>query len=290
MKAIFSVDVEDWFHILDVPAAPGIAEWDSLPSHVERLFRRVLDVLGDADVRATCFFLGWVGERYRHLVKEAERCGHEIASHGYSHSLVHQMTPEGFYRDVDRARAILEDICGQPVRGYRAPGFSATREVLPWFYEKLVRAGYTYDSSIFPSACEYGGVRRGACGPHTVTTDSGRITEFPMTVTSVLRCRVCLFGGGYLRLAPLGMIEFGMRKVLREGRPVICYVHPREMDADHPRLPMSLRRRWKSYVNLATTEGKVRSLLSTFEFVSFRDFLAQMNGSTSEAACAAASV
>src|ERR1051326_4045757 len=80
--SIFSVEVEDWFHILDVPSAPPFSSWDSLPSRVERNFLRLLDLLSERNAHATCFFLGWIGERFPHLVREAASRGHEIASHG----------------------------------------------------------------------------------------------------------------------------------------------------------------------------------------------------------------
>jgi Domain of unknown function (DUF3473) len=59
--------------------------------------------------------------------------------------------------------------------------------------------------------------------------------------------------------------------VLRRGRPAIFYVHPREIDPGHPRLAMNPWRRFKSYVNLATTETKLRELLKEFDFVTLRD-------------------
>jgi polysaccharide deacetylase family protein (PEP-CTERM system associated) len=271
-KSVFSVDVEDWFHILDVPSTPNIEAWESLPSRVERNFHRLLDIFSENNVRTTCFFLGWIGKRFPHLVREADRRGHEIASHGYAHLLVHRMTAAEFYEDIATAKAILEDAVGQPVSGYRAPGFSTTEEV-PWFFSKVVEAGYSYDSSVFPAHCEYGGLKPADLGPHVISTESGPLIELPMTVAGLMGKRVCVFGGGYLRLAPVALVERMIRKVHREGRPAICYVHPREIDMDHPRLPMGLRRRFKSYVNIRSTEGKIRRLLSIFEFTSFREFL-----------------
>ncbi len=139
--SIFSVDVEDWFHILDVPSAPGIAEWAALPSHVEKNFTRLLDLFSESNVQVTCFFLGWIGERFPHLVKEAAARGHEVASHGYGHRLVYEQSRDEFHDDVRRARMLLEDIAGAPVVGYRAPGFSTTEQT-PWFFDVLAEAGY----------------------------------------------------------------------------------------------------------------------------------------------------
>ena len=128
IKCIFSIDVEDWFHILDLPSSPRPGDWDALPSHVEKNFFRLLDIFSAKDVRVTCFVLGWVGKKFPHLVKEASGRGHEIASHGYSHTLVYQMTEREFYQDAVESKKILEDITGRPIQGYRAAGFSLTNK------------------------------------------------------------------------------------------------------------------------------------------------------------------
>jgi hypothetical protein len=84
---------------------------------------------------------------------------------------------------------------------------------------------------------------------------------------------MCFFGGGYLRFFPSLFIENMTLRVLREGRPVIFYVHPREIDPHHPRLPMNLRRKFKCYVNLKTTEAKIKRVLAEFEVTTFRAFI-----------------
>ena len=271
-KCIFSVDVEDWFHILQLPGAPQLETWDSLPSLVERNFMRLLDVFGEADVRVTCFFLGWVAQRYPHLAREASKRGHEIASHGYAHRLVFEMTSREFRDDAIRSRHILEDVTGKRVTGYRAAGFSATGQS-KWFFERLLEAGYDYDSSIFPAARQHGGMINARSAPHSVATQSGPIFEFPISVAHVGGQPVCFFGGGYLRLFPYWMIRRMAYRVIGEGRPVIFYIHPREIDISHPRLSMPIRRKFKSYINLGTTEGKIRRIISEFQFVTFQECL-----------------
>ena len=195
-NSIFSVDVEDWFHILDVPGLPGMNEWASLPSRVEKNFSKLLDLFSEGNVRVTCFFLGWIAERFPHLVKEAAARGHEIASHGYGHHLVYEQSREGFYDDVRHARLLLEDITGGPVVGYRAPGFSTTDET-PWFFDALAEAGYQYDSSVFPAPRSHGGMPEGRRDPHRV---NDALLEFPISVAEMMGQPVCFFGGGYLRL------------------------------------------------------------------------------------------
>jgi polysaccharide deacetylase family protein (PEP-CTERM system associated) len=270
MKSIFTVDVEDWFHILDVPSAPDIAEWNALPSCIERNFRKLLDIFSEKDVRTTCFFLGYVAARFPQLVKEAYDRGHEIASHGYAHRLIYTMTPQEFLEDVKESKDVLEGIIGHPVLGYRAPGFSLTEDT-PWFFQTLLEAGYRYDSSVFPAPREHGGLDTRNYSPHLTAE---RLMEFPITVTNVIGRPCCFFGGGYLRLFPYPVVRRMCRKVLAENRPVVFYVHPREIDPNHPRLRLNPKRAFKSYINLATTEPKLRKILDEFEVTTFAGFIA----------------
>src|SRR5579864_6820075 len=264
--SIFSVDVEDWFHILDIPSAPALPEWAGMPSRVERNFTKLLDIFSEHKVQVTCFFLGWIAERFPHLVKEAVARGHEVASHGYGHRLVYQQTRDEFHEDVRRARLLLEDVAGVPVNGYRAPGFSTTTET-PWFFEALAEAGYQYDSSVFPAPRGHGGIRDGKRAPYQA--DAG-ILELPITVADFAGRPMCFFGGGYLRLFPYALIRKKAQEVLAEGRPVVFYIHPREIDPKHPRLPMKSTRKFKCYINLAGTEAKVRRVLQDFPVTTFQ--------------------
>jgi polysaccharide deacetylase family protein (PEP-CTERM system associated) len=219
----------------------------------------------------TCFFLGYVAERYPHLVTEALNRGHEIASHGYSHRLIYTMTPQAFLEDARKSREILEGISGQAVNGYRAPGFSVTAES-PWFFEKLVEAGYRYDSSVFPAPRQHGGLNTNKYAPHMI---ADKLMEFPITVADVLGKRFCFFGGGYLRLFPYSLVRQMSRKVLGENRPVVFYIHPREIDPGHPRLSLGRVRTFKSYVNLKTTEPKLRHILDEFQVTTFAEFISE---------------
>ena len=272
--SIFSVDVEDWFHILDVPATPQLHEWNGLPSRVERNFTELLDLFSEKNVKVTCFFLAWVGERFPHLVREAVARGHEIASHGYAHRLVYELTRDQFYEDALRARKLLEDVSGSPVLGYRSAGFSVTDRT-QWFFETLVDAGYQYDSSVFPTPRGHGGMRTHLRAPNRITSNSKSILEFPISLTDVLGKPLCFFGGGYLRLYPYWLVRQMARKVTAEGRPVVFYIHPREIDPDHPRLPMPARRRFKSYVNIRSTKDKLSRIFDDFPVTTFRDFLSR---------------
>ncbi|MFB3828579.1 MAG: XrtA system polysaccharide deacetylase [Bryobacteraceae bacterium] len=282
---MLSIDVEDWFHILDLRTTPSLETWDVLPSRVERNFNVLLDLLAEHDTHATCFFLGWVARKYPWLVRRAHDLGHEVASHGYSHQLAYTMTPSQFYMDAKEAKNAIEDAGGREVVGYRASGFSMTHETR-WMFEMLAQAGYRYDSSIFPANRGHGGFP-GAFAPYRVHTAAGDLVEFPVSVTAIFRKPVCLFGGGYLRLFPWFLIRRAAQAVLRQDRPAVFYIHPREIDPDQPRLPMPIIRSFKCYVNLHTTEAKLCRLLQEFEFKTFQHLFTTVSDTCAGASAAA---
>lgn len=273
-QSIFSIDVEDWFNLSGTGHEPPPAQWDSLESRVERNFRSLLALLAAGGGTATCFFIGYFAKRFPHLVHEAIAAGHEIASHSYFHRLVYEMTSTEFYEDALASRKLLEDISGRPVHGYRAPAFSVT-ERTPWFFDKLAEAGYRYDSSVFPARHQTGGLAASRFEPHEIATSRGAIMEFPITVVRTLGTPMCFFGGGYLRLFPYRLVHAMGLRALSDGRPIVFYIHPREIDPDHPRMPLSRRRTFTSYVNLRTTRGKIQKILRDFQVSSFDQYVAR---------------
>jgi polysaccharide deacetylase family protein (PEP-CTERM system associated) len=272
MKNLFSIDVEDWFHILDIPSTPPPETWDRLPSRVKTYFHRLLDLLDERRIKATCFFLGWTAEKYKSLIHEAVRRGHEIASHGLCHQLVYEMQSIRFLEDIVEAKQRLEDVSGQAIRGYRAPGFSLTQNT-PFFFDRLIEGGYEYDSSVFPCSREHGGIRYNCYFPHTIRAPHGQIREFPISTAMFLGQRHCFSGGGYFRFFPYAWISAKMRDTNRQDAPAVFYIHPRDIDKDQPRLPMNWRRRFMSYYGLQRAETKLKQLLRDFEFTSFADFM-----------------
>jgi polysaccharide deacetylase family protein (PEP-CTERM system associated) len=274
LESIFSIDVEDWFNLSGTGFEPPPSDWDQLESRVERNFRGLLELLAEGGGTATCFFVGYFAKRFPHLIREAMAAGHEIASHSYYHRLVYDMSPAKFYEDALAARKLLEDISGRPVRGFRAPAFSVTQRT-PWFFDKLVEAGYQYDSSVFPARHQTGGLSTDKLAPHSIRTSAGTLAEFPITAVRVLGKPMCFFGGGYLRLFPYPVIRTTARRALREGRPVIIYVHPREIDPDQPRMPLSRSRKFTCYVNLRSTRPKIRQILRDFCVSSFDNYLSK---------------
>jgi polysaccharide deacetylase family protein (PEP-CTERM system associated) len=273
LQSIFSIDVEDWFNLSGTGLEPPSSQWDRLESRVERNFRGLLELLADGGGTATCFFIGYFAKRFPHLVREAVAAGHEIASHSYFHRLVYEMSPAEFHQDALDSRKLLEDVSGRPVRGFRAPAFSVT-ERTPWFFDKVAEAGYRYDSSVFPARHQTGGLATSRYDPHSVETSAGTLTEFPITVVRTLGTPICFFGGGYLRLFPYQLMRAMGYRALKQGRPIVFYVHPREIDPDQPRMPLSRRRKFTCYINLHTTRPKIERILRDFAVSSFEKYIA----------------
>ena len=271
-KSIFTIDVEDYFNVTEERGEPPVSEWDSLPGIVESGFLKLLDLLDIYQVKATCFFLGYIAKKYPQLVQEAQKRGHEIASHGMFHRIIYKMSREEFTADILQSKNILEDICSEKVMAFRSPSFSLT-EATPWFFEALAETGFIADSSVFPVKRDYGGFQTRQKKPYQITTDKGNIYEFPISVAPFCGKEICFFGGGYLRLFPKQLILYMHKKLAKEGIPTLFYIHPREMEPQHPRLKMNKMAYFKSYVNLNTVKPKLEAILSCSKFVTCRQYI-----------------
>lgn len=271
-----TIDVEDWFHILDSPTVPSIEKWSSLESRVEKNVEKILEILSDFSVKATFFWLGWMAERYPQLVKKCYEQGHEIASHGYAHILAYQRGQRVFAEDIRCGKTILEDLTSQAVKGFRAAGFGIKSHT-SWAFDEICAAGYTYDSSVFPATRCHGGMPNAQLGPYVIKTQYGPLVEIPMSMIEILGRRLNFFGGGYLRLSPKWLIRWGIGRLSASGQPLVIYMHPREIDPDHPKLPLSLIRRFKCYVNLKSTIPKLRWLCREYNFSTMSELAGEFN-------------
>jgi polysaccharide deacetylase family protein (PEP-CTERM system associated) len=276
-----SFDIEDWFHIVEVKAVEDPALWPRLSAQasvVERYTDLILRLCDEGRAKGTFFILGWIADKHPALVKRIADAGHEIGTHSFWHRKVYELTPEAFGHDIAHSLAAIRAAAGDVViDGFRAPSFSITQGT-EWAFDVLMDVGLTYDASLFPGSRGHGGY---ACtpGPHTLTTPKGRrLPELPMSIAPVgvgpLRWRMCYSGGGYLRLLPSRLIDQGIAAETAAGRPTVVYLHPRDFAPDVPRVPMPPHRRFKCYVGLGTTEGKLRHLLATYQWAPCRDVLA----------------
>ncbi len=271
-KNVISVDVEDWFHILDSPAAPEILQWDTLPLRTQDNIPKLLRHFRNYGIRVTFFWLGWMAEKFPELVNQCKAEGHEIASHGYGHLLAYKVGKEKFRDDLLKAKEVLENIIGGRIKGFRAPGFGITDEI-PWAFDIIKQVGHEYDSSVFSAPRGHGGVTTRTSGPYHIKTNYGLLSEIPMSLVNIFGRRLSLFGGGYLRIAPQLLIKWGIKKLHKNNQPLIVYLHPREIDPDHPRLPLSIVRKFKSYVNLKTTLPKLEMLCENYTFFTMAELV-----------------
>ena len=266
VENVLTIDIEDWFHILDIDSIPSIQDWHKLESTVTKNTQVILDLLNKYHTKGTFFVLGWVAEHFPDLVREIAKQGHEIGTHGYSHELIYNLTPNEFRRDVARSLDVLERITSRPILGYRAPGFSIANSSL-WALDILVELGLQYDASIFPMNRNHGGLPGFSGDAVWLTTAEGnKILEIPVTPTTLFNKKVYLFGGGYFRLAPYAAIAAGIEQLNNQGKPALVYLHPREFDPQHPKLKMNPYRSFTSYVNLHKTHYKFERMIQDFKF------------------------
>jgi polysaccharide deacetylase family protein (PEP-CTERM system associated) len=261
-----SVDLEDYFHAEALaPVAPR-ESWDRLAPRCAHATDELLAMFAQAGARATFFVLGWVARRDPALVRRIAAAGHEVASHGMEHVRVDRQDAERFRIDVASSRALLEDISGTRVAGYRAPCFSIGAGQF-WAYPILAEAGYAYSSSVYP-------VRHDAYGLPGAPRTPFRPREAPGLVELVLPTLALAGrglpagGGGFFRLLPYAASRWAIARVNRaERRPCIFYMHPWEIDPGQPRIgALPARSRLRHYLNLGRTAPRLRRLLRDFRW------------------------
>jgi len=281
-----TVDVEDYFQVSAFENHIDRASWDAQPCRVERNIDVILDMLAERGARATFFTLGWIAERYPALVRRIVAGGHELASHGHGHARASDQSRDVFAEDVGRAKAILEDISGERVLGYRAPSFSIGRTNL-WALETLAEMGYRYSSSIYPIQHDHYGMPdapRFAYRPDGVPG----LLEIPVTTVRMFSRNFPAGGGGYFRLLPYAVSRWSLRRVNRlDEQSCVFYFHPWEIDPEQPRMQgIGARTRFRHYVNLPKMRGRLRDLLRDFRWDRMdRIFLAE--SASQPGACAA---
>lgn len=261
-----TVDVEEHFQVSAFAATVSRDDWDSMPSRVERNTDRLLQLFEDKGAKSTFFTLGCVAERYPDLVRRIADAGHEVASHGYAHHRVTDHAPDEFRADIRTTRKILQDISGQPVIGYRAASFSIDGRT-PWAHEILAEEGYRYSSSIYPVKHDHYGVPDAPRFAYRPDGDTGT-RELPMTTVRLMGRNYPGSGGGFFRLLPYAVSRWAVARVNQnDAAPAIFYLHPWEIDPDQPRQGgLSAKTRFRHYVNLSRTHGRLAALLSDFRW------------------------
>lgn len=272
MKNIITFDLEEWYHILDIPYPFEYSSGHKITPPTQKSLEKFLDLLSINGVTCTFFVLGKLAENNPEIIFRIHSAHHEIASHGYNHDLISSLKPDQFRSDIRRTKNILEDITGGPVLGYRCPGFSITANNL-WAFDVIAEEGYVYDATIYPGHHGHGGLPGMPIAPFLLKTLKGReIEEYPVTLFNIVITKTAFAGGGYFRLFPYFLVSYFYKQMRRKKIPVTSYFHARDFDPDVPRVPMPIHRRFKCYVNLETTHRKLEKIIKKYPCCSIREW------------------
>ncbi len=244
---ILTFDIEDWFHTHQNRKSYSGHIWEELPSRVIENTKRILILLEKHELKATFFVLGWVAKYYPSVVKMIYSKGHEIGAHSYWHHNPHFISHSDFEKDLKLCLDTIEDITGQKVIAYRAPGFNLNLKD-DWAFDILAEYGIKIDSSVqiskMPSKI-----------PIVVKGNNNTIIEFPLITT----CFGLPFsGGGYFRALPFNYIKY-----LFEKRSYnLLYFHPRDFDPENPFTNLfSFFRNLLNRINTGKCENRLEYIL-----------------------------
>jgi peptidoglycan-N-acetylglucosamine deacetylase len=260
---ILTFDIEEWFHILDNPETQNESNWLGLESRIHANMDRIHGMLNENNQKATFFCLGWVARKYPEIIKQIQDYGHEIATHSDLHQLAYLQTQPQFEEDLKRSIFALEDVTGQKITAYRAPGFSFMQEN-KWVFESLQKFGIELDASIFPAKRAHGGFDTfGSAEPCIIESAGIKLKEFPINLLDLKLTKLIFSGGGYFRLLPYWLLKSWF-----EGdKYIMTYFHPRDFDADQPMVPgLNVIRKFKSYYGLSGTLNKLEKLIQINNF------------------------
>jgi peptidoglycan-N-acetylglucosamine deacetylase len=261
---LFTVDVEDWFHVCGAGGTLDHANWESLPSRVVATTRRLIDMLDAAQVTATFFVVGWVAERHPNLIEELLRAGHEVGSHSHLHRRVYELTPTEFSADLASASSALVSAGAPRPRAFRAPEWSINDRA-PWALEHVARQGFAVDASMAPlkivGSLEYPRV------PHLRTTPGGPIVEVPPFVADRFGQVMPLGWGWGLRMTSPTRVVRTIVTANAAGIPAVLTVHPWEVDPDPPRVSLPPRLWFAHYFRLSGFERRLNEIVRHTPFV-----------------------
>ncbi len=260
-----TIDVEDYFQVAAFNDIVEPSSWAGYESRVDNNTSRILDLLDQKQTKATFFVVGWVADRYPHIVRNIADRGHEVGCHSYWHQKIYDLTPEAFKEDTRRAKDVLESILGLPVYGYRAPTYSITEKSL-WALDILEELGFHYDSSIFPVVHDNYGIPKAPRFRYNLPNHN--MVEYPISTGKFANRNIPVSGGGYFRLFPYRLTKYALKRINEtENQPFVFYLHPWEIDPGQPRFDKA---RWFSrfrhYNNLSATYSRLEMLLDDFSF------------------------
>lgn len=195
---------------------------------------RLLEYLDERGIKATVFVVGELARRSPALVARIRDAGHEIGLHGMRHVPITELGEEMFEQELHAGKALLEDMTGRAVLGYRAPIFSIVPSTA-WAPERIARAGFAYSSSVLPAPNPLHGFPGAPRRPFR--WPSG-LVELPCPVLGRGRLALPFLGGVYLRYLPRPLLRAGLSR-LSPHEVAWSYLHPYDFDHGAPfhRLP-----------------------------------------------------
>ncbi len=288
---LLTIDVEDWFQVENFKEYIPPSSWPSFQLRVEENTIRLLDLLDSIQLnnksnssnsmnstipinpinspKATFFVLGWIAERLPGLIREIHSRGHEVASHGYRHSLCIQQSFGELKKDLSDSKKLLEDTIGASVFGYRAPSFSINDDIL----KIIAESDYHYDSSFnsFDVQGRYGHID---LSRNTRNGIAAKISDtfYELPISNIrLGSRILPWGGGgYFRMTPLQLFKIGVKFILKRDKAYLFYLHPWEIDPDQPRVgKASTFYKIRHYLNLGNTHSKLSRFIEGFAHCNF---------------------
>jgi polysaccharide deacetylase family protein (PEP-CTERM system associated) len=269
---LLTIEVEDYFHVGKFDRLIARDKWYRFEPRIERNTRAALDLLERHRVRATFFVLGWVAERMPELVRELTTRGHEVASMGYDHRTIAEMTPGSFREDLARSREVLERASGRRIVGHRVPHYLGPADL--WALDVLAEEGYAYDSSLKPI------FRRFAREPwrrtlHRHTAGESSLWEVPLSSWH-FGVSIPIAGAGYFRHFPHGLVRSAVRSWLRtQSAPFVMYFRVWELDPDQPRIGTApLLSRLRHYRNIEKMPRILEDYFREHRVTSIADHLA----------------
>lgn len=263
MVNALTIDLEDWYQGL-TSTSRRIDQWPRFENRVVENTERILEILGQASVKATFFVLGYVADQFPNLIQRVADDGHEIALHGYHHQHVYRLTLDQFCRDVALGMEAVQQASGKKVIGFRAPMFSINGST-NWALQELCAMGFRYDSSVFPIRNFYYGNPNAPRHPYR-PLEGRAFMEFPLATVRIIGINWPVGGGFYVRTLPYQLIRAGIRHLNQEGQPAVMYVHPWELDLEQRYYQVTFRERITHYHGRTSLQNKLCRLIQDFDF------------------------
>ena len=261
---ILTFDIEDWYNHDDYSRDFA---WEKHEVRIYEGTEKILTALDERGLKGTFFCVGWIAEHHPKVIQWIAERGHHLGCHSYQHELATRFTREQLKEDTYKAKCLIEDVTGQEVNAFRVPSFSITHDNL-WAFDVLAELGFKYDSSVFPSHHEFGGLPDFPSTPHIIKTKYGELKEFPISLGEVLGREIVYSGGGYFRVMPYWLLK----RITQKAEYVLAYFHPSDFDPDQPQMPqLPKMRQFKNRVALKGAYEKYKKYIADFRFENLLD-------------------